>query len=85
MAFTTLDKQLIYSGLTRQSGGALSAAFDLLFQFFNLTAPQQENQIRNEALLEYNELQAEVTNLNAKITALQAQATILLNRSNGIQ
>jgi len=85
MAFTTLDKQLIYSGLTRQSGGSLNAAYDLLFQFFNLATNQQENQIRAEALLEYNELQADIASLQTKITALQAQAAILLARSEGNQ
>lgn len=85
MAYSTLDEQLIVSGLNRASGGSADTLIKRAFQFFGLTANQQENQIRQEALTQYNETQTDIANLNAKLTALEAQAAILLARSQGNQ
>ena len=85
MPLTALDEELVVNGLVRASGGSTTDLLKKAFQFFGLTAPQQETQIRAEALLEYNEVNSDITNLQAKVIQQQAKATVLLNRSNGIQ
>ena len=85
MAFTPLDEQIILAGLLRQAGGNVGKLAELAVKFADLTAQQRENQIRAEALLEYNETLADITNLEAKIVLLQAHSVVLFNRSEGNQ
>jgi len=86
MAFTALDKRLILSGVLRSADP--SQASDIVqvsFQFWELSAQEQEVRIRNEALLEYGEIQDRIARLQVELVSLQATAQTLLDRSNGIK
>ena len=85
MAFTALDKKLIYNGINRATGVGSDRDFaSKAFQFFELTAQQQESQIRQEAQIEADETAITITALQAEVARLQDEQTVLQNRANGL-